>query len=364
MPESVSSWPLNLRIAMILLALPVLLGLAGVPQAALAQPAQGCSGAAKLDAVAMGTKVRATICPQRDDQAGRLQAEQAAQAVLAEIQRLEQLWSTWIAESEISKLNRGAGGPAMAISADSQRLLTAALKASKQSKGIFDITFAPLGEVWQFDTPPGSHEPTKLKRVPTAAEIGERLLRVGYRHLQLDATKGTARLTKPGTSVHLGGIGKGAAVDSAVALLRARGFRDFAVQAGGDLYCAGQNGTRPWRIGIAHPRDPGKMIGIVDIREAAFSTSGDYERFALLDGKRYHHILDLRSGWPAMASQSATVLAPSATAAEVLTKWAFVTGGAAGLAVLQRHAAQGVLVDQAGKVWTSPGLLVRPAEVP
>lgn len=340
------------------------LALLAGPRLGLAQPAQGCAHPAKLDAVAMGTKVRATICPQTDDEKGRQQAEVAAQAVLAEVQRLEKLWSTWIPDSEMSRLNRGAGGPALQLSADSVRLLATALKASRQSKGIFDITFAPLGEVWQFDTPPNSHEPTKLQRVPSQAEISQRLQRVGYRHLQVSAAKGTARLSKAGTSVHLGGIGKGAAVDSAVALLRSRGFRNFAVQAGGDLYCAGQNGGRPWRIGIAHPRQAGKMIGIVDIREAAFSTSGDYERFAILEGKRYHHILDLRSGWPAMASQSATVLAPSATQAEVLTKWAFVVGGAAGLAVLKSQGAQGVLVDSAGKVWTSPGLEVHPAEVP
>ena len=317
----------------------VALSLATLPAAVLAQPGQGCAHAAKLDAVAMGTKVRATICPQSDDDQGRQHAAAAAQAVLAEVQRLEKLWSTWIPESEISQLNRRAGGPALKVSADTVRLLATALKAAKQSGGIFDITFAPLGEVWQFDTPPGAHEPTKLQRVPSEPEIRDRLLRVGYRYLALDAAKGTARLTKAGTSVHLGGIGKGAAVDSAVALLRARGFRNFAVQAGGDLYCAGQNGARPWRIGIAHPRQPGNMIGIVDIREAAFSTSGDYERFAILDGKRYHHILDLRSGRPATASQSATVLAPSATQAEVLTKWAFVAGGAAGLQVLKSQGA-------------------------
>jgi thiamine biosynthesis lipoprotein len=341
----------------ILLVAPATLARAAVPP-------QGCAQPARLDAVAMGTKVRATICPQSNDTEGLKKAEEAAQAVLAEVQRLEQLWSTWIPESEMSRLNRAAGGPALQVSLETARLLATARKASEQSQGIFDITFSPLGEVWQFDTPPGSHEPTKLAKVPSQAEVAARLLRVGYRFLQVDAKKRTARLTQRGSSVHLGGIGKGAAVDAAVALLRARGFSHFAVQAGGDLYCAGQNGQRPWRIGIAHPRKPGAILGIVDIREAAFSTSGDYERFAILDGKRYHHILDLRSGWPAQASQSATVLAASATEAEILTKWAFVVGGAQGLELLASRGAKGVLVDRDGKVWTSAGLQVRPAEGP
>lgn len=349
------------RIAHSWIAAPLL---AWALSAQAAEPPRGCAQPARLDAVAMGTKVRATICPLGDDAAAQRQAQEAAQAVLAEVQRLEQLWSTWIPTSEVSRLNAAAGGPAQRLSPETARLLATARKASAASGGIFDITFAPLGEVWQFDTPPGAHEPTRLRALPSQAEIDARLRRVGARFLRIDERKGTARLTRRGSAVHLGGIGKGAAVDAAVALLRARGYRDFAVQAGGDLYCAGQNGPRPWRIGIAHPRKPGAVLGVVEIREAAFSTSGDYERFAILHGKRYHHILDLRSGWPAEASQSATVLAPSATEAEILTKWAFVVGGSEALALLERRGARGVVVDRDGKVWTSAGLQVQPAEAP
>jgi thiamine biosynthesis lipoprotein len=164
------------------------------------------------------------------------------------------------------------------------------------------------------------------------------------------------RLKREGMAINLGGIGKGAAVDAMVGQLRAKGFTDFMVQAGGDLYCAGQNGTRPWRVGIADPRHRGEIIAAVEVRDAAFSTSGDYERFAIVDGKRYHHILDLRTGYPAEKSQSATVLAATAIDAEVLTKTAFILGGTEGLRAVEQTGAKAVIVESDGHVLWSDGL--------
>ncbi len=318
----------------------------------------GCANAAHLDVVAMGTKVRATICPRAKDGDGDA-AQAATQAVASEFARLEALWSNWRPQSDVSRVNAAPGKP-VRVAPETLAVVQTALKASEQSGGLFDITFAPLGEVWQFDTPPGSHEPTQLRKLPTQDEVAARLARVGYKHVVVDGKAQTIQLGKPGMALHLGGIGKGAAVDSVVALLRKQGFDNFAVQAGGDLFCAGQNGSRPWRIGIAHPREKARLLGVVLVHDAAFSTSGDYERFALLDGVRYHHILDLRTGWPAKASQSATVLATSATDAEILTKWAFIAGGQAGLDAIGARRAKGVIVDATGKVWTSRGLTVLP----
>ncbi len=333
--------------------------LAAALPAQAADDGPGCPNAAHLDVVAMGTKVRATICPRPTDPDGTA-AQAATKTVADEFARLEGLWSNWRPDSDISRVNAAAGKP-VAVAAETLAVIQVAIAASQQSAGLFDITFAPLGEVWQFDTPPGSHEPTRLRKLPTQAEVAARLARVGWRHVQVDAKARTVRLARPGMALHLGGIGKGAAVDSAVNLLRKQGFANFAVQAGGDLYCAGHNGSRPWRVGIAHPRDKAALLGVVHVSEAAFSTSGDYERFAVLDGVRYHHILDLRTGWPATASQSATVLAKTATDAEILTKWAFIAGGQAGLDAIGARGAKGVLVDSKAQVWTSKGLVVLPA---
>ncbi len=343
----------------------VLLTLALLPARARADgtpPLAGCAGAQTRVGVAMGTKVQLVVCPLTADAAGEAAAKAIADQGFAEVGRLEGLWTTWSPDSEVSRINAAAGKAPVAVSAETWQVLEAAQQGAAGANGLFDITFAPLGAVWKFDTPPGSHEPTKLARVPGAAEVKKLLALVGYTHLRLDAQKHTAQLERPGMAIHLGGIGKGAAVDRVVALLRAQGYRDFAVQAGGDLYCGGQNGQRPWRVGIAHPRKKGEILGSLDIRDAAFSTSGDYERFAILDGHRYHHILDPRTGFPATASQSVTVLAPSAIAAEVQTKTAFILGGADGLRYLAAHGSQGVLVDAAGQLWQSPGLVLTPAQ--
>lgn len=120
---------------------------------------------------------------------------------------------------------------------------------------MFDVTFGPLGELWQFDTPPGAHEPTRLARIPEEGEIQKRRALVGSRELLLDRERRTAQLARSGMRVHLGGIWqRWSVVDRAVRLLSVGGFRDFFVKAGGDLYCAGANGPRPWRVGVAHPR--------------------------------------------------------------------------------------------------------------
>ena len=320
---------------------------------------QACAEPVRWHKQGMGTRLQVVICPKNTTVVAHSEAMAAAEAVGAEFVRLEGLWSTWLPGSDLSRLNAAAGGPPVAVAAETAALLARAVQGSRQTQGLFDVTFAPLGALWQFDTPPGSHQPTQLQRVPTAAEISAKLALVGYEGLVVDTTANTAQLTRVGMAVHAGGIGKGAAVDRAVAVLRAKGFSQFAIQAGGDLYLAGRKGDRPWRVGIAHPRRPDQPLGSVEITDAAFSTSGDYERFALIDGTRYHHILDTRSGWPARASQSATVRAQSATDAEVLTKAAFVLGGAAGIALAEHLGAQAVIVDQDGRVWQSKALIVQ-----
>ena len=320
-----------------------------------AEPLPACPGLVRSESPAMGSVLRLAVCPLQPGPQGEAAAREAMAEVTSDFKRLEALWSTWVADSDLSRLN-AAQGKAVHVAPETLALLRRAIEGSRQTGGLFDVTFAPLGELWKFDTAPGSHTPTRLERVPSQAEVTQRLGRVGWRGLILDVAHGTARLARPGMAVHVGGIGKGAAVDRAVALLKAKGFQSFAVQSGGDLYLAGQNGQRPWRVGIAHPRHKGELVGAVEIADAAFSTSGDYERFALIDGKRYHHILDPRTGWPATASQSATIRARSATDAEVLTKAVFIVGGEAGVRMAEKLGAQAVIVDAEGRIWKSKTL--------
>jgi thiamine biosynthesis lipoprotein len=155
----------------------------------------------------------------------------------------------------------------------------------------------------------------------------------------------------------LGGVAKGWAVDRAVAVLRGLGLKNFFVQAGGDLYAAGKRRDRPWRVGVRDPRGlPDQYFASMDVSEAAFSTSGDYERFFIVDGKRYHHIIDPRTCSPATASRSSTVLARTATDAEFLTKATFILGGTKALQLAESWGAAAVLVTDKNEVLVSKSL--------
>jgi thiamine biosynthesis lipoprotein len=196
-------------------------------------------------------------------------------------------------------------------------------------------------------------------RVPDRAAVAGRCPLVNYRyvHLTPKPTGCAVRLAKQGMSLGLGGLAKGWGVDQAAQRLRELGVTNFLIQAGGDLYAAGTRGDRPWRVGIRDPRGgPDDVLGVVEVRDAAFSTSGDYERWFEADGVRYHHIIDPRTCEPARASRQSTVLARSATDAEILTKATFILGSDAALALADREGASVVLVDASGGIRVSPSL--------
>lgn len=266
---------------------------------------------------------------------------------------IDETMNEWRPESPLARINAAAGGPATLAPAPLCEVLRLALDGSRRTQGLFDPTWAALRDLWRFGD---ADEP----RVPSAEEVRERCRLVAARDVELTARPDggcTVRLPRAGMKLGLGGLVKGWGVDRAAARLRARGFTNFFIQAGGDLYFGGKNGGRPWRAGIRDPRGPlEKIFARVELSDRAFSTSGDYEHFFEVDGVRYHHILDLRTCTPARASRSVTVLAKSATDAEFLSKSAFVLGKDAGLALVQKWGAQAVIVDQQNRVHVSKGL--------
>jgi thiamine biosynthesis lipoprotein len=161
--------------------------------------------------------------------------------------------------------------------------------------------------------------------------------------------------------VHLGGIGKGYAVDRAAELLRRAGFGNFLIHAGGDLYAAGRRGNRPWRVGLHDPRGAeGATFASIELADETFSTSGDYERFFIQDGVRYHHLLDPDSGLPARACRSVTILARSALTADWASTGVFVLGPEAGMALVEDLPdVEAVIVTAENEVRVSSGLRAR-----
>jgi thiamine biosynthesis lipoprotein len=301
----------------------------------------------------MGT--RCTIQAYHHDQA---LFERAVRAAMAEIERLDRLMSTWVASSDVSRINAAAGnGEWIAVSSETFEVLDKSLWIARESQGAFDITVGAFKGLWKFDQDNDGS-------LPARADVLARQKLVDYRDLLLDPQQASARLRRKGQSLTLGGIAKGLIVDRAVAALRAAGLKDFLMQAGGDLYAAGRHGERDWRVGIQDPRaahgeerSSDSSFALLSLADSAFNTSGDYERFILKDGKRHHHILDPRSGFPVPHTRSVTVLAPTSFLADTLDTAVFVLGVEQGLKLIAKvPGAEAVIVDAQNKVHVSPGL--------
>jgi thiamine biosynthesis lipoprotein len=294
----------------------------------------------------MGSELRVMIWT--PDEIG---AVSASEAVFHEFDRLEAMMTVWRDDSDIQRLNAAAGDHPVRVSPEVREVLTVARQVSEWTDGTFDVTFGALSGLWKFD-----HDQDNI--VPDRQAVLKLLPLVDYRSLIVDDGAGTAFLRKRGMRAHLGGIGKGYAVDRGVGILKQRGFRDFMIQAGGDMFVAGRRGDRPWRVGIRDPRGPAdKSFAALDLTEGTFSTSGDYERFFIKDGRRYHHILDLSRGEPASACRSVTIVADNATVTDALTKGVFVLGPERGMALIEKlpHV-EGVIVSAKNEVVISSGL--------
>lgn len=309
--------------------------------------------------LAMGSQLRVAVWSVDEHRAGA-----AIDQVFKEFDRLESLLSVWRDGSDVVRLNRNAGVAPVTVSRDTLAVLREAAEASALTRGKFDITFGALSDIWRFD-----HDQDNV--VPDRQLIEARLPRIDYRAVQIDTTAGTAFITRPGVRVHLGGIGKGYAVDRATTLLKERGFNDFLIQSGGDLYVAGSNGGAPWTLGIADPRGAHEPFATLEITDATLSTSGDYERFFIKDGTRYHHLIDPDFGEPAGGCRSVSIVASRAISADVLSTGVFILGPDEGMALIERLPdVEGVIVTSANEVLISSGLKGRlqllkpPADTP
>jgi thiamine biosynthesis lipoprotein len=238
------------------------------------------------------------------------------------------------------------------VSRDTIAVLLAARQVSEWSNGKFDVTFGALSGLWKFDSQ------NQDNMLPDMAAVRARLPLINYQDLVIDEQAGTAFLKRKGMSVHLGGIGKGYAVDRGAAILRGRGIGNFMIQAGGDLYVAGRRGDRLWRAGIRDPRGPAdRSFAAVDLSDSTFSTSGDYERFFIAGGRRYHHIIDPDTGEPTEHTRSVTIMATSPTLSDAIDTAVFLLGPKAGMELIEKLPdVEGVIVTARNEVLVSSGL--------
>jgi FAD:protein FMN transferase len=297
---------------------------------------------------AMGTSVSVWFWTDREADAAK-----AAEAMFTEIKRLDKEMTTWLPDSDLSKINAAAGDKPVKVSDETIAVIARALDVSKRSGGVFDITVQAFHGLWKFDEDMDGS-------LPDQADVKKRLALIGWKDVILDKTKKTVFLKRKGMAITLGGIAKGYAVDKCVALLKARGFTDFMVQAGGDMYVAGSKGKDPWVVGIRDPRGPkDSMFAVAPIKDHSFSTSGDYERGFVKDGVRYHHILDPRTGEPAHASRSVTIRAKDAFTADAWSKVMFIDGVEQGEKIIKDNKLDDfevVWVDDQNKVTVTPGI--------
>jgi thiamine biosynthesis lipoprotein len=297
----------------------------------------------KYHQVSLGTTIEITL--QSNDQKA---AEKAALQAFQEIRRIERLMSPWIETSDVYRINRSPEKEWVAISPETFTVILKAQNISVLSEGAFDITVAPLIQLWRI---------AREKGAPPPSEETEKIVSlVDFRNIST-RSDGKVLLKKGGTAIDLGGIAKGYAVDRAFDALRSLGYNNLIVNAGGDLRVGGLKNNQPWSIGIQDPRSSEKVMATILVSDEAVATSGDYEKFFFHQGKRYHHILNPKTGLPAEGCRSVTVLSKDGMTADALATAVFVLGPEKGYSLCKRlEAVKCLIMDRQGRIMLTPGL--------
>lgn len=293
----------------------------------------------------MGTSVSVELWDDNADEGHAL-----VDAVIADYRRIDRLMSTYKPDSEISRINAEAADRPVPIDQELFTLIQRSLDLSRMSGGAFDITYESIGYLYDF------HK----KLHPTEKQIEARLSDINYRNVELDPEHLTIRFRRHGVRIDLGGIAKGYAVEHAAGILRAHGIEHAVLNAGGDTRVVGDRLGRPWVIGIRQPRakDPQAVVTRLPLVDEAISTSGDYERYFIgPHGKRYHHIMNPKTGEPTTGIISATIIGPDATMTDGLSTTVFVLGPQAGMKLIESLPDyEAVIIDSHEHLTYSSGL--------
>ena len=278
------------------------------------------------------------------------QADIYIDLAVAEVSRLENLISDWIPTTPISEVNRNAGVKPVKVPTEVFELVQRAINISKLTSGAFDISYASMDKIWKFD---GS-----MKKMPTAEEIKNSVAKVGYQNIILDPVNQTIFLKNEGMKLGLGGIGQGFIADKIKAMLIAKGVVSGIVNISGDINTWGkQIDGKQWKVGIKNPLNKDKIFATFPLENSAVETSGSYEKYVVFNGKRYSHIIDTRTGYPATGVISVSVFASSTELADALATGIFVLGVDVGIDLINQLAGVGcIYVEENGKITASKNI--------
>jgi thiamine biosynthesis lipoprotein len=302
----------------------------------------------RKSSIIMDTLVNITVVSDSEEK-----AENAIDQAFEEIRKLEKLLNFWTEDSDIAAINKNAGIKPVKVSPETIDIIEKALFISEKTRGAFDPTIGPVIRLWDF----------RKKTKPDESTLNKILDFVDYKEIEMDKEKHTVFLKKKGMSFDTGGIAKGYAADKAVSVLKSAGIKAGLVAVAGDIKAFGlkPDGT-PWRIGIRNPRAKSKkddIMAVIGLEDEAISTSGDYERFFIEDGVRYHHLLNPKTGYPAQGCQSVSIITKDAVFTDGFSTGIFVLGPEEGIKVLEELGFEGIIVDKDGRIIVTDGIKKR-----
>lgn len=300
----------------------------------------------KKSTILMDTIVTITVSSESKEK-----AESAIDSAFGKLKEMEGLINFWSPESEISAINRASGKEKVKVSSITLDMIEKALYVSRTTDGAFDATIGPIIRLYDF----------KKNKRPSDSTLKEKLTLTGFRkNVVVDKNKSTVYLRKKGMSFDTGGIAKGYAADVAVDVLKRKGIKGGIVAVSGDIKTFGlKPDGLPWLVGIKNPRPKAKddeIMATLELQDAGISTSGDYERFFMEDGIRYHHIINPVTGLPASGCQSVSVVSKEGALSDGFSTGIFVMGPEKGMRLLNELGFEGIIVDTQGKIYITEGI--------
>lgn len=280
------------------------------------------------------------------------QADYYVDTAVEEMRRIERLISSWDPNSQTSEINRNAGIRAVSVDQELFELIRRALALSMVTDGAFDISYGSMDRLWKFDG--------TMTAMPEAMAITQSVALVGHEKVHINSKNTSVYLEEVGMKIGFGAIGKGYAADKAKTLLQSIGCPAGIINASGDMNTWGkQPNGQHWKIAITNPLVPNKSYGLLPLEKGAVVTSGNYKNFALINGQRYAHIIDPRTGYPTSGILSVTLFAPSAELADALATSVFVMGIDVGLSrINQLKDIECIIVDDQGKLHHSQNIKI------